>query len=189
MVPLVLNSKAHKNGIADIDQAALYGDRRPCGHSNFLDLVLVVGFLAMFPRFFFCLIFSLSLSLSLYLFIHTHTHIYIYNNSCFCTVVPYVSPLRFTCLVVVAQEIVHWVQGTFVASVGLSLVSTGYQPYRQAIAGFLCLTLSHIPPRTCEGDSPSVTFPGRERHGCPRRCRYNAAGGNGDPFWSSYNRR
>ena len=72
MVPLVLNSKAHKNGIADIDQAALYGDRRPCGHSNFLDLVLVVRFVAMFPRFFFSLILSLSLSLSFFLYIYIY---------------------------------------------------------------------------------------------------------------------
>ena len=70
---------------------------------------------------------------------------------------------------------------------GCLLVSTGYQPYRQAIAGFLCLTFSLTPPRTCDGNSPSVTCPGQERHGCPCCRRYYAAGGNGDPFWSSYN--
>ena len=69
MVPLVLNSKAHKNGIADIDQAALYGDRRHWGHSNFLDLVLVVRFVAVFPRCFFSLILSLSLSFYTYIYI------------------------------------------------------------------------------------------------------------------------
>ena len=46
------------------------------------------------------------------------------------------------------------------ASVVFSLVSTGYQPYRQAIAGFLCLTLSHIPPVLVKATPPALPAPG-----------------------------
>ena len=46
-----------------------------------------------------------------------------------------------------------------------------------------------FPPFTRDGNFPCVTCPGRERHGCPCYRRCNAAGGNGDPLWSSYNGR
>ena len=78
----------------------------------------------------------------------------------------------------------------FVVRCGLYPVSTGYQPYREAIAGFLCV--SHFSFFLCSfrnGLYPRAPCPGRERLGCLGLSEPYTTGGNGNPLRRCYNYR